>query len=93
MGKIFEEESVAPQRVISENAITTAKEVAEMCRGVFDTLNNVITDARKNSIGTMLLVLKSSSLREIQTKLEQNKGQMQLLLQVIIYARLKAGTR
>lgn len=93
VGKIFEEESIAPRRVVSENAIATAKEVAEMCEDVFDTLDKVVKDARKNSFGTLLLVLKSSFLRELQMKLERNKGHMQLLLQIIIYARLKAGTR
>jgi hypothetical protein len=89
VGKIFEEESKVPRPIISQNAITNVNELVSRCNGVFAELSKIAEDGGRNSVGLLLFMIKSSRLRVLQTRLEQFKVDLQLMMQVIIYARLK----
>ncbi|KAJ5756980.1 uncharacterized protein N7511_007162 [Penicillium nucicola] len=89
VGKVFEEEGTAPQPIISPNAITTANEVIARCQTIFEKLHQVAEDARTNTFGAIILVLTSSRRLRLQTGLERSKSDLQLMMQIIIYARLK----
>lgn len=93
VGKIFEEESRASKPLISQNAITTANDVIFRCTEVFNKLGRMAEDGLKSTFGLLTFPLKSSRLQMLQTKLEQSKIDLQLMMQVILNARLKAEPR
>lgn len=89
VGKVFKEEGAALKPLISNNAITTANEVVARCKVIFDKLDGLVKDSRNGAFGLIKLVLKSSRRQRLQAGLEQSKSDLQLMMQVIIYARLK----
>jgi hypothetical protein len=93
VGKVFKEESKTAKPLISENAITTANDVVSRCTEIFNKLGEMAEDGRKNTIGLLAFPLKSSRLRVLQTRLEQSKVDLQLMMQIIMYAGLKIEPR
>lgn len=88
VGNVFQEESKAPKPLISENAIITANDVVSRCTDIFNKLGKIAEDGQKSTFSLMVFPLKSSRLQVMQTRLEQSKLDLQLMMQVIIYARL-----
>lgn len=93
VGKIFEEEGKAETPLISKNAIIDANAVVARCREIFDKLTQMAEDGKKNAIGLLTFLLKGSRLRVWQTRLDQSKVHLQLMMQIITYARLKVEPR
>lgn len=93
VGKIFEEEGKSETPLISNNAIIDANEVVARCMAIFNKLAQMAEDGQKNAIGLLTFLLKSSRLRVLQTRLDQSKVHLQLMMQVITYARLKIEAR
>lgn len=91
IGKVFEEESRATKLLISSNAITTANDVMARCATVFKTLDDMANHAQKNTIGLFTFPLRGSRLKVLQAKLDRCKVDLQLMMQIIIYARLKTN--
>ncbi|KAJ5085028.1 hypothetical protein N7532_009799 [Penicillium argentinense] len=92
VGKVFKEEGAAPEPLISNSAITTANDVVTRCKGIFDKLNAFANESRHDTFGSLILILRSSRRQRLQAGLEQSKSDLQLMMQVIIYARLKTET-
>ncbi|KAJ5527024.1 hypothetical protein N7513_011183 [Penicillium frequentans] len=93
VGKIFEEESKTTKPFISENAIATANDIVFRCTDIFSKLGEMAQSGQKNTLGLLTFSLKISRLQVLQNRLEQSKLDLQLMMQVIIIARLKAGPR
>ena len=93
VGKIFEEESRKTKPLISKNAATTANDVIFRCTDVFNELGKMAENRQKNKLSQLTFSLKSSRRQDLQARLEQSKVDLQLMLQVIIYAQLKAEPR
>ena len=93
VGKVFEEESKRTKPLISENAISTANDVVSSCTDIFNKLGKMVEDGQKNTAGFLTFPLKSSRLQALQMRLEQSKSNLQLMMQIIIYARLKVEHR
>lgn len=89
VGKVFEEEDTASKPLISTNAITTANDVVARCKVIFDKLHRFAADSRDDTFGSLKFILRSSRRQRLQAGLEQSKSDLQLMMQVIIYARLK----
>ncbi|RJE21245.1 hypothetical protein PHISCL_06427 [Aspergillus sclerotialis] len=89
VGNVFQEESKAKKPLISENAIITANDVVSRCTDIFKKLGKIAEDGQKSTLSLLVFPLKSSRLQVLQTRLEQSKLDLQLMMQVIIYARLK----
>jgi hypothetical protein len=86
VGKVFEEEGTAPKTLISTMAITTADDVVAKRQGHLRSSTKWLKKSRKNAFGSLELVLMSSRRHRLQTGLEQSKSDLQLLMQIIIYA-------
>lgn len=93
IGKVFEDESKATKPVISNKAITTATDIVTRCSATFDTLQEMADNARKTTMGLLMLPLRASRLKLLQSRLEQSKADLQLMIQIILYARLKNEPR
>ncbi|KAJ5737279.1 uncharacterized protein N7483_002404 [Penicillium malachiteum] len=93
VGKVFEEESRTTTSLVSENLIANANDVIFTCTEIFNKLGEMAQNGQKNTLNQLTFSIKSSRLRVLQNRLEQSKLDLQLMMQVIIYARLKAGPR
>ena len=93
VGNVFQEESNATKPLISANAIITANDVVSRCTDIFNKLGKIAEDGQKSTLSLLVFPLKSSRLQVLQTRLEQSKLDLQLMMQVIIYARLKVEPR
>ncbi|GAD95161.1 conserved hypothetical protein [Paecilomyces variotii No. 5] len=91
VGKIFEEEGRMANPIISTNAITTVNDVVAKCTEIFSELDKIVKGARDNAVGALVFAIKGSQLRVLQTRLERSKIDLQLMMQVIVYARVKIG--
>lgn len=89
VGKIFEVEGKAPTPLVSQNALITANDVVTRCTEIFNKLKAMAEDGQKSAIGLLAFLLKGSRLRVMQTRLDQSKLDLQLMMQIIIYARLR----
>ncbi|KAL4939307.1 hypothetical protein BDV06DRAFT_225164 [Aspergillus oleicola] len=90
IGKIFQDESTAARQLISQNAISTTKEIVEKCTASFDTLQEIVASAGQNTLGLLRFMMKGSTLKVLQSGLGEMRSNLQCMMQVIIYARLKA---
>lgn len=93
VGKIFEQESRMTNSLISRNSIATANDVIFRCTEIFNKLEEMAQTGQKSTLSLLTFSIKSSRLQVLQNRLEQSKIDLQLMMQVIIYARLKAGPR
>lgn len=79
--------------LISVNSIATANDVIFRCTEIFNKLGEMAENGQKNTLSLLTFSLRRSRLLVLQTRLEQSKLDLQLMMQVIIYARLKAEPR
>lgn len=95
VGNIFGAEDTATRKLISQNAIDTVQDVVEQCSTVFEQLREALENAKDGNggLGRLLFPLRESRLVLLQSNLERLKSTLQCLMQVIIYARLKAEPR
>lgn len=88
IGKVFEEEGHMAKPLISATAIAVANDVVARCSSTFDMIHTMADDAQRNTMGLLVFSLKGTRLRTLQGRLDQSKIDLQLMLQVIIYARI-----
>jgi len=93
IGKVFQNESNTSKPVASQNAIDTANEIAQRCARIFKTLQDIITGAQGNRLRLLNILVKSSRIRVRQAALAEMRMNLQCMMQVITYARLKAESR
>jgi hypothetical protein len=94
IGKVFreEEEYQGKRELISSNAVETVSEVVGECGKVFERLEAAL-EGVQDGFERLFFPLRESRLVLLQSNLERLKSTLQCLMQVIIYARLKAGQR
>lgn len=92
IGKVFEDEGQVSKPLISRNAITTANEIVERCSLIFETLREMFKDA-ESTVGLLKFGLQNSRLRVFRVELSEMKSDLQCIMQVVIYARMKAEQR
>ncbi|OJJ83104.1 uncharacterized protein ASPGLDRAFT_36565 [Aspergillus glaucus CBS 516.65] len=92
IGKVFEDEGQVSKPLFSRNAITTANEIVERCSLIFETLREMFKDA-ESTVGLLKFGLQNSRLRVFRVELSEMKSNLQCIMQVVIYARMKAEQR
>lgn len=93
IGKVFQDEDLGSRPMISQNAIVTAKEIVEKCTGTFNDLQEIVDSAEQSALGVLKFTMKASRLKVLQFGLGEMRSNLQCMMQVIIYARLKAEPR
>lgn len=93
IGKVFQEEDQGSRPMISQDAIVTVKEIVQKCAGTFNDLQEIVDDAEQSSLGVLKFSIKASRLKVLQFGLGEMRSNLQCMMQVIIYARLKAEPR
>ncbi|OJJ60363.1 hypothetical protein ASPSYDRAFT_86955 [Aspergillus sydowii CBS 593.65] len=93
IGKVFQEEDQGSRPMISQDAIVTVKEIVQKCAGTFNDLQEIVDDAEQSSLGVLKFSIKASRLKVVQFGLGEMRSNLQCMMQVIIYARLKAEPR
>lgn len=89
IGKIFKDEGQATRPLIPRNVIATANEIVERCSSIFETLRGMFKDA-DSTVGLLKFGLQNSRLKMFRVELSEMKSNSQCMMQIIIYARLKA---
>ncbi|KAL5335511.1 hypothetical protein BJX70DRAFT_401504 [Aspergillus crustosus] len=93
IGKVFQDEGNAIQPNISQNAIATVKDIAENCTVAFNTLQHMVASSDQSALGPLKFAFKTSRLKILQCGLGEMRSNLQCMIQVVIYARLKAEPR
>ena len=94
IGKIFQDESSAGNRpIISQNAMVVANEIGEKCTKAFDELQEILDRSKQSTLGLVRFMMKTPRLKVLQLGLGEMRSNLQCMMQVIIYARLKAEPR
>lgn len=93
IGKVFQDEDRGSRPMVSQNAIVTAKEIVQKCTGTFSDLQEIVDSAEQSALGVFKFTMKASRLKVLQFGLGEMRSNLQCMMQVIIYARLKAEPR
>jgi hypothetical protein len=93
IGKIFQDERNATTPIISHNAISTVKDLTEKCTAAFEELEGMITDAEQSPPGQIELTFEASRVKVYQLGLWETGSNLQCMMQVIVYARMKVGAQ
>ncbi|KAL4995500.1 hypothetical protein BDV10DRAFT_132404 [Aspergillus recurvatus] len=93
IGKIFKDEDGAERPIISQNAMRATKDMVDRCTVVFNELQEVLEQSKQSALGLVRFMMKTPRLRVLQLGLGEMRSNLQCMMQVIIYARLKAEPR
>ncbi|KAL6228634.1 hypothetical protein BDW75DRAFT_226560 [Aspergillus navahoensis] len=92
IGKVFQDEGAAETPIISQNAISTVKEIIAKCTATFEDLEGMVADAEQSALGLIKFTIKASRVKVLQLGLWEMRSNLQCMMQVIVYARMKART-
>ncbi|KAL4876116.1 hypothetical protein BJY04DRAFT_223339 [Aspergillus karnatakaensis] len=90
IGKIFQDEKDATRPIVSQTAISNAQEICDKVELTFASLQEIVTSTERSSVGLFKFMLKNSRVKLLQLGLAEMRSNLQCMMQVIIYARLKA---
>ncbi|KAJ0423004.1 hypothetical protein BJY00DRAFT_279227 [Aspergillus carlsbadensis] len=90
IGKVFRDEGSTATPMISQNAIATVQEIAANFTATLDDLESKITDAEESAEGLPRLTSDPTRIKVHELALWQMQCTLQCILQVIVYARMKA---
>lgn len=74
------------QALVSEQSINLARDAVAECDAVFQAMEDVIANIRKNGMGKWKIYFRESKIEFLRSNLDRMKGNLQLLMQVIIHA-------
>jgi hypothetical protein len=74
------------QELVSEQSINLARDAVAECDAVFQAMEDVVNNIRKNGMGKFKLYFRESKIELLRSNLDRMKGNLQLLMQVIIHA-------
>ncbi|KAL3488164.1 hypothetical protein BJX62DRAFT_240312 [Aspergillus germanicus] len=75
--------------IISHNAISTVKDIIDKCTATFEELEQMIADTEQSPLGLIKSPFKASRVKVYQLGLWEMRGNLQCMMQVIVYARMK----
>jgi len=79
-------ENPRTQALVSEEAIHLARDAVAECDAVFQAMEEVIANIRKNGMGKWKIYFRESKIEFLRSNLDRMKGNLQLLMQVIVHA-------
>ena len=74
------------QALVSEQSINLARDAVAECDAVFQAMEDVIANIRRNGMGKWKFYFRESKIELLRSNLDRMKGNLQLLMQVIIHA-------
>ena len=89
LGDIFEDDQTA--NLLSNNAVNTADETVKECSAVFTKIEAEIKKTKKNTIGRLMQPFREPKLDLLRNHVDKLKSTLQLLMQVLTHAHLKAN--
>jgi hypothetical protein len=69
-----------------EQSINLARDAVAECDAIFQAMEDVINNIRRNGIGKWKFYFRESKIELLRSNLDRMKGNLQLLMQVIIHA-------
>ncbi|PWY90372.1 hypothetical protein BO94DRAFT_623167 [Aspergillus sclerotioniger CBS 115572] len=91
VGSVLEEERVSDRVIVSRNALDTVRDIVGQCDGLFEQIEAALRSTGSgNGMGRLLFPFRESRVVLMQSDLERLKTTLQLLMQVVVYARVRA---
>ncbi|KAI9766484.1 MAG: hypothetical protein M1839_004888 [Geoglossum umbratile] len=91
LGSLLKDAQV--QALVSEQSINLARDAVAECDAVFRAMEDVISNIRKNGMGKWKFYFRESKIEFLRSNLDRMKGNLQLLMQVIIHATQLSSER
>ncbi|PYI09583.1 hypothetical protein BO78DRAFT_427268 [Aspergillus sclerotiicarbonarius CBS 121057] len=95
VGGVLEEEEISDRVLVSRNALETVRDVVGQCERLFGLIFTALKNAESGSgngigMGRLLFPFRESRVLLMMSDLERLKTTLQLLMQVVVYARVRA---